>query len=71
MKKGLIAVKELKALEKDFAGSTLDSIGKSEQTGYYHFIFKKGKRYFGIAVSKFDTYEYRLKPSTFCKGDFL
>ena len=51
--------KDIKKLEKDYKGAIIDSIGESKQTGDTHFVFRKGNKYFGIAVKKFDTFEYK------------
>lgn len=54
-------MKSIKLLEKDYKGAKIDSIGISKQTGNYHFIFKKNKKYFGIACKHFDTFVYKIK----------
>ncbi len=54
-------MKDLEKLEKYYKGAVIDSIGKSKQTGDTHFIFRKGNKYFGIAVKNFDTFEYKIK----------
>ena len=52
--------KNIELLEKDYKGAKLDSIGISNQTGNYHFVFKKLGKYFGIEVEDFNTFEYKL-----------
>jgi len=51
-------MKNIKLMRKDYIGAKLYEIGTSKQTGYTHFIFKKGKKVFGIALKEFDTFEY-------------
>lgn len=52
-------MKNIKLIEKDYKGAEVDSIGISKQTGEYHFIFKKGKKYFGISTKDFKTFVYQ------------
>jgi len=53
----------LELLRKDYEGTTLDSIGVSEQTRHIHFIFKSGDKYIGFSVpeSQIKTFNYHDK----------
>ena len=50
-------------MRKDYKDAKIYDIAKGD-LGYYHFIFKKGKKYFGIKVhpSEFTTMEYKEVP---------
>ncbi len=55
-------MKNISLMRKDYVGAELYEIGENTN-GDFHFIFKKGKKIFGIGVNpnNFDTFNYTEK----------
>ncbi len=52
--------KNIELMRKDYVGAKIDSIATNKK-GDFHFILKKDKKYFGIAVNPhdFETFNYK------------
>lgn len=51
-------MKNIELMRKDYIGAKVYEIGESKETGDTHFIFKKGKKIFGISVKVFENFDY-------------